>query len=99
MKDLSEAIRISRAQFCYECGKCTGVCPVARYDQGFSPRSLLVRAVRGESEKLVSDVNVWSCLTCKLCDTRCPAGIEYGLLTSQQAGPDGPSPAELEGSG
>ncbi|MFH1502782.1 MAG: (Fe-S)-binding protein [Candidatus Eisenbacteria bacterium] len=81
MKDLTEAIRVSRAQFCYECGKCTGVCPVARYDSGFSPRSLLVRAVRGEEGKLVQDVNVWSCLTCGLCDTRCPAGIDYGVLT------------------
>jgi len=78
---LADAIKRSRARFCYECGKCTGVCPVARYDRSFSPRSLLVRAVRGENEKLVGDVNVWSCLTCKLCDTRCPALIDYGMLT------------------
>ena len=80
-RQLSDAIKRSRARFCYECGKCTGVCPVARYDRSFSPRSLLVRAVRGEEAKLVDDVNVWSCLTCKLCDTRCPAAIDYGLLT------------------
>ncbi|MBD3348368.1 MAG: 4Fe-4S dicluster domain-containing protein [Candidatus Eisenbacteria bacterium] len=80
MNDLLEAIRTSRARFCYECGKCTGICPVARYDRGFSPRTLLVRAVRDESEALVEDVNVWSCLTCGLCDTRCPAGIDYGTL-------------------
>jgi heterodisulfide reductase subunit D len=81
MDDLSRAIRISRAAFCYECGKCTGVCPVARYDRTYSPRSLLLRAVRGEDARLVSDVNVWSCLTCGMCDTRCPAGIDYGVLT------------------
>lgn len=78
---LDAAIRRSRARFCYECGKCTGVCPVARYDRSFSPRSLLVRAVRGENDRLIGDVNVWSCLTCKLCDTRCPASIDYGVLT------------------
>jgi len=81
MKDLETAIRISRAKFCYECGKCTGVCPVARYDRSFSPRSLLVKAVRGEDSKLIHDVNVWSCLTCKRCDALCPAGIDYGVLT------------------
>ena len=81
MSELSEAIRASRARFCYECGKCTGVCPVARYDRSFSPRSLLVRAVRDDDTGLLEDVNVWSCLTCKLCDTRCPAGIDYGALT------------------
>ncbi len=78
---MADAIKKSRARFCYECGRCTGICPVARYDRSFSPRSILVRAVRGEGEKLVADVNVWSCLTCKLCDTRCPAAIDYGLLT------------------
>jgi len=81
MVDLERAIKISRAAFCYECGKCTAVCPVARHDRSFSPRSLLVRAVRGEDAKLTADVNVWSCLTCKMCDTRCPAGIDYGVLT------------------
>ena len=78
---LADAIKKSRARFCYECGKCSGVCPVARYARSFSPRALLVRAVRGETDRLVDDVNVWSCLTCKLCDTRCPAGIDYGTLT------------------
>lgn len=80
-EEIQEALRKSRAFLCYECGKCSGICPVARYDATFSPRSLLVKAVRGESEVLVKDVNVWSCLTCKLCDTGCPAAIDYGLLT------------------
>jgi Fe-S oxidoreductase len=80
-EEMARAIKLSRAAFCYECGKCTAVCPVARHDRSFSPRSLLVRAVRGEDAKLVGDVNVWSCLTCKMCDTRCPAGIDYGVLT------------------
>jgi heterodisulfide reductase subunit D len=78
---MAEAIKKSRASFCYECGKCSGVCPVARYDKSFSPRSILVRAVRGEETKLVDDVGVWSCLTCKRCDVVCPAAIDYGLLT------------------
>ena len=79
--ELADVIKRSRAALCYECGKCSAVCPVARYDAGFSPRSLLVRAVRGESDKLIHDQSVWSCLTCKLCDTRCPVSIDYGLLT------------------
>jgi Fe-S oxidoreductase len=78
---IGQALKESRAYLCYECGKCSGVCPVARYDRSFSPRSLLVRAVRGDDVSLVEDISVWSCLTCKLCDTRCPAGIDYGLLT------------------
>ncbi len=79
--ELADAIRKSGAALCYECGKCSGICPVARYDASFSPRSLLVRAVRGEGDRLVHDQTVWSCLTCGLCDTRCPVAIDYGLLT------------------
>ena len=45
--ELADVIRKSRAALCYECGKCSGICPVARYDSSFSPRSLLVRAVQG----------------------------------------------------
>ncbi len=80
-EEMADALKKSRALLCYECGKCTGICPVARFDRSFSPRSLLVKAVRGEDAALVDDVNVWSCLTCKLCDARCPAAIDYGLLT------------------
>ena len=79
--EMSDVIKKSRAALCYECGKCSGICPVTRFDSSFSPRSLLVRAVRGESEKLIHDQSVWSCLTCKLCDTRCPVAIDYGMLT------------------
>ena len=55
MDELARAIKISRAAFCYECGKCTGVCPVARYDRSFSPRSLLVRAVRDDDAGLLEE--------------------------------------------
>jgi len=79
--EMAEVIKKSRANLCYECGKCSGICPVARFDSSFSPRSLLVRAVRGEDVKLINDQSVWSCLTCGLCDTRCPVAIDYGLLT------------------
>ncbi|MFH1865069.1 MAG: (Fe-S)-binding protein, partial [Candidatus Eisenbacteria bacterium] len=78
--EMADVIKKSRANLCYECGKCSGICPVARFDASFSPRSLLVRAVRGEGDKLVHDESVWSCLTCGLCDTRCPVSIDYGLL-------------------
>ena len=50
---MAEAIRKSRAFLCYECGKCSGICPVARFDASFSPRSLLIRATRGETDKFV----------------------------------------------
>jgi Fe-S oxidoreductase len=39
------------------------------------------KAIRSGDLDLLKDKNIWACLTCKLCDERCPAGIEYIDLT------------------
>ena len=78
---IAKAIKDSRAYLCMECGKCTGTCPVSRYNHGYSPRILVNKAIRSGDLDLLKDKNIWACLTCKLCDERCPAGIEYIDLT------------------
>ncbi len=78
---LAKAVRDSRAYLCMECGKCTGTCPVSRFNHGYSPRVLVNKAIRSGDLDLLKDKNIWVCLTCKLCDERCPAGIEYIDLT------------------
>ena len=78
---IKNAIKDSRAYLCLECGKCTGSCPVARFNHGYSPRILVNKAIRGGQLELLEDKNIWTCLTCKLCDERCPANIDYIELT------------------
>jgi len=78
---IAKAIKDSRAYLCMECGKCTGTCPVSRYNHGYSPRILVNKAIRSGDIDLLKDKNIWACLTCKLCDERCPAAIEYIDLT------------------
>ncbi len=78
---IREAIKKSRAYLCLECGKCTSVCPVSRFNHGYSPRILVNKALKNGNLDLLKDKNIWSCLTCKLCDERCPAGIDYISLT------------------
>ncbi|UCG31221.1 MAG: (Fe-S)-binding protein [candidate division WOR-3 bacterium] len=78
---IAKAIKDSKAYLCMECGKCTGTCPVSRYNHGYSPRILVNKAIRSGDLNLLKDKNIWACLTCKLCDERCPAGIEYIDLT------------------
>jgi Fe-S oxidoreductase len=39
------------------------------------------KAIRSGDLDLLKDKNIWACLTCKLCDERCPAAIEYIDLT------------------
>jgi heterodisulfide reductase subunit D len=67
---------LNQAYRCLECGKCTGVCPVARFSDSFSPRRLLSNIV----SNVTSTDGYWSCLTCMQCDTICPADIQYAAL-------------------
>jgi len=79
--NIASAVKKSRAYLCLECGKCTGLCPVSRFNRGYSPRILVNKAIRSGNLDLLKDKNIWTCLTCKLCDERCPAGIDYIDLT------------------
>ena len=77
MLTVSEIIRQTRAYYCLDCGKCTSVCPVARINQTFSPRSLLMRCVQKDEATIFQDKSLWECLTCGQCELRCPSQIEY----------------------
>ncbi len=70
-------IRETNAFSCLECGKCTGTCPVARYSKTFSPRMILIRALRNTHPDSIKSADLWSCLTCQRCDEICPSDIKY----------------------
>ncbi len=72
-----EIARRTRTVLCLDCGKCTGACPVTRVDATYSPRGTVERVLLGRPEELIHDPHLWSCLTCGLCSTRCPAGVDY----------------------
>jgi Fe-S oxidoreductase len=78
-----ETIKQTNAYACLECGRCTGVCPVSRFNRQYSPRVLLTQAIRNHSEALYQDYDLWSCLTCLRCEAVCPANIRYSQLTQQ----------------
>ena len=70
----------SRAFACIDCGKCTGFCPVSRHTRGYSPHRIVGQSIfKDTPEKDVAQA-VWSCLTCGLCERRCPAGVKYATL-------------------
>jgi heterodisulfide reductase subunit D len=58
---------------CLDCGKCTGACPVARYNKSLSPRRLMRRLAEGRP--VATTEAVWDCLTCMQCDQRCPQEV------------------------
>jgi heterodisulfide reductase subunit D len=65
---------------CLECGKCTAVCPVSRYNRSFSPRRMIGRMVAAGAERLLDDSLLWTCLTCQLCNERCPQDVDFSDL-------------------
>ena len=45
METATEKLKKSRAFLCLECGKCTAVCPISKYNSSYSPRRLLAEGL------------------------------------------------------
>jgi len=80
MLELAAAVRDARARSCYDCGKCTASCPIPRAGGSYSPRRNVLAAVAGQRDQIIRNGALFSCLTCSLCDRRCPAGVNYTEL-------------------
>ena len=62
---------------CVECGKCTTVCPVAKFDTNFAPRTIVLRAMEGIVDNIANDRDIWTCTTCEQCNSMCPYKVDY----------------------
>lgn len=64
---------------CYQCGNCTGSCPVSEMDL---PPSQIIRFLQlGQDEKVMSANSMWVCVACLQCYSRCPKCINpSGIL-------------------
>jgi heterodisulfide reductase subunit D len=69
-------IRDTRIYLCLDCGKCTVVCPIARYNFEFNPR-LIVQRNAGPKRPDIQDETIWSCLNCYMCLERCNYRVEF----------------------
>ena len=81
-KTLEQTIHESGVLRCLECGKCTAICPIARYDGGFSPRVTVGRALVRHDDALLRDDRLWTCINCLQCNQVCPVGVDYSALTT-----------------
>ncbi|WP_136807349.1 4Fe-4S dicluster domain-containing protein [Desulfosediminicola flagellatus] len=66
-------------QTCYQCGRCSGGCPVADYFD-LQPMEVVRLASYGMEQQLLSSSTIWLCASCDTCATRCPNDIDITAL-------------------
>ena len=62
-------------QSCYQCGTCTGGCPIARKSKLNIRRLVAEFHLNCDVEHLREKLELWDCTTCKTCSIRCPMGV------------------------
>jgi len=60
---------------CYQCGTCSGSCPVIE-EMEHGPRRILYMIQNGMEEEVLSSPDIWRCVSCYSCMNRCPRDIE-----------------------
>ena len=78
--NLEDIIQETKTYYCLECGKCTSICPVARYDPAFSPRQIIENALLGFGDEVVFNKELFSCLSCYTCQRECPSDIDFPVF-------------------
>lgn len=70
---------------CYQCSKCSSVCPAFRINQ-FNPRTFVLEAVQNGMDGAAADPSIWGCRSCGACEI-CPMGIDIpGAVLAARAG-------------
>lgn len=62
-------------QQCYQCGTCSGSCPMAGHITVF-PRRIMALLQLGNRKALEEANTPWVCASCHTCMVRCPRGID-----------------------
>jgi heterodisulfide reductase subunit C len=63
------------ATLCYQCGLCSGTCPVRSY-MDISPTQLVRLYQTGNLERIIKSNTFWICSSCYACQIICPKGIK-----------------------
>jgi heterodisulfide reductase subunit C len=73
--DQVDALSDQAIELCYHCHKCTAGCPVVDQMQ-YGPDRILRMVQLGEKEALLQSEDIWVCVGCETCGSRCPNEID-----------------------
>lgn len=76
-KDIEEMSSVD-IYACYQCGICSGICPISFIDaMDFTPRQILRMTQLGMTDEVLSSETLWMCTSCWKCYMRCPREIDF----------------------
>lgn len=61
---------------CYQCGTCTGSCPVSKASYRYNPREIIRLALLENRQEVLGSDAIWLCASCYNCQERCPQEVE-----------------------
>ncbi len=64
---------------CYQCVKCTGGCPLAKYFD-WQPNQVMRALQLGQEDIALKAETPWLCASCQTCSTRCPQGLDITAI-------------------
>jgi heterodisulfide reductase subunit C len=67
---------------CYQCGTCSGTCPVRAINDKYNPRRIIRMALLGMKKEVLGSDFIWLCSTCFSCHERCPQNVRIPDLIS-----------------
>lgn len=65
-----------KLMYCYECGICTGSCPIVWMDPKHHNPRILLRKIVFNPEEASNDTGLWMCMQCYRCSDRCPQKVD-----------------------
>ena len=74
---------VENLEQCLQCGKCSGVCPVASLSPSYNPRQIINDVLSGSHARWLKSEEIWRCFWCAGCYTLCPVDIHFPLLMMQ----------------
>jgi NADPH-dependent glutamate synthase beta subunit-like oxidoreductase/NAD-dependent dihydropyrimidine dehydrogenase PreA subunit len=62
---------------CFDCGSCSGICPVNKSEPDFDPRKILHMIKLGLKSRLLGSEFLWYCSHCDTCLFVCPQNVRF----------------------